>query len=730
MEADSMKNLFRILHPLWYVSLLFCAAGLFFGISYYLHRAARDLPYHDSFQKDLAEEWTAFGGSWELEHGTMRNDSDEPGAKLITGSSNWSNDSLEGDVQLLGERGDAGFMIRSSDEEEGVDAYSGYYAGLRLPDNTLVLGRADHGWIELASSPMPGGVKPSSWYHLKMEAYGCRITAIATSLITARSTSVVSDDRNCLLAGHIGLRSHWTGGIWRNIAVHSISNSKIQLTQTNPIASSFPNAASLHLQPSQDSSSPLTPSESLSPDSDEYLRASTIRSLRLMTGRTPAEATIRGIVTHSAPELYVQDETGGIAVVPTEPGHFKLGDEVKVTGQVESRGYSSVLRNASIHSLWAQAPLPPTSITADQAATGAFDAMFVEVDGYLVNDTTGPGNTYILDLDHDHQSFRAVIQAGRGTMLFSHLLKHSLLRMRGICVVDPSYTHNATPFVLLVGSAEDLQTISGPPWYSIRYLIFITMAVLVCVLAAYLIYLHARHWRFRAIVDERERLAHEMHDTLAQSFAGIGFQLQALRNRIQDKDEGLQRPLDVACDLARKSHDEARLTISSLRSEFLQSSGLSAVLRAGAERLVEGGGIVVEAVSVGDGSNVPLRVKDTLYRIGQEAIANSVRHAHPGHLTIRVEYRSESVHLAIEDDGKGFSTSGRSSGFGLTGMRKRAESIAASFEIDSGHGEGTRVKVIAPLEPHRLLHYLTHMVRKWRSNGQTIEKNDPYSYRR
>jgi signal transduction histidine kinase len=256
------------------------------------------------------------------------------------------------------------------------------------------------------------------------------------------------------------------------------------------------------------------------------------------------------------------------------------------------------------------------------------------------------------------------------------------------------------------------------------------MAVLICFLAAYLLYLHARHWRFRAIVEERERLAHEMHDTLAQSFAGIGFQLQALRNRIQAEDKGLQQPLDVACDLARKSHDEARLTISSLRSEFLESSGLSTVLCAGAERLVQGGDIAVEAATVGDGSNVPLRVKDTLYRIGQEAIANSVRHAHPGHLTIRVEYRNESVHLMIEDDGKGFSAFSKSSGFGLSGMRKRAESIDASFEIDSGQGEGTRVKVIAPLEPRRMLHYLTYMVRKWRSNEQPIGKSDPYSYRR
>ena len=78
----------------------------------------------------------------------MRNNSDERGAKLITGSPYWSNYSIDADVSLLGVSGDAGLIMRSGNEEEGVNAYSGYYAGVRTLENVLVLGRADRSWTE------------------------------------------------------------------------------------------------------------------------------------------------------------------------------------------------------------------------------------------------------------------------------------------------------------------------------------------------------------------------------------------------------------------------------------------------------------------------------------------------------------------------------------------------------------------------------------------------------
>ena len=146
------------------------------------------LPYRDSFATGQADEWTAFGGTWQIADGAMRNDSDERGAKLMTGSPDWKDYSFSADVELLGSPGDAGLILRSSDEEQGVDSYRGYYVGLRNNDGNLIIGFADHGWIELAGTPMPGGVHALRWYHLTGAVHGCQITAYASEIPDGTST--------------------------------------------------------------------------------------------------------------------------------------------------------------------------------------------------------------------------------------------------------------------------------------------------------------------------------------------------------------------------------------------------------------------------------------------------------------------------------------------------------------------------------------------------------------
>ena len=195
-------------------------ALLLVGLRAYLHSPRYDLPYRDSFQQGKADEWKALGGTWELENGTMRNDSDERGAKLLTGSPYWRNYSVESDIDLLGSNGDAGLIIRSGDEEEGVNAYSGYYAGLRTLDGVLVVGRAQHGWMEVNKQIKdPNGIRTGRWYHLKLLAYDCQIVAAATPLSQATPTSLAITDNDCIPSGRIGLRSYSSGGIWRNVVV-------------------------------------------------------------------------------------------------------------------------------------------------------------------------------------------------------------------------------------------------------------------------------------------------------------------------------------------------------------------------------------------------------------------------------------------------------------------------------------------------------------------------------
>ena len=88
----------------------------------------------------------------------------------------------EADVQLLGQYGDAGLILRARNEEEGVDAYNGYFAGLRDLDSSVILGRADFGWREYSSVPVKPRVDAQRWYHLKFLAYECDFAVAATSL--------------------------------------------------------------------------------------------------------------------------------------------------------------------------------------------------------------------------------------------------------------------------------------------------------------------------------------------------------------------------------------------------------------------------------------------------------------------------------------------------------------------------------------------------------------------
>lgn len=669
------------------------------GVLAYLRSPGRDLPYKDSFASGTADEWTAFGGTWGVYGGGMRNDSDERGAKLMTGSPYWRNYSIEADVKLLGGDGDAGLIIRASNVEDGVDSYSGYYAGLRTRDNSLALGRAEHGWREGRTAPVAGDVHAFQWYHLKLLAYGCHIAASATPVLTGKTTTVAMTDQDCLKLGMIGLRSYSAGGEWRNVFVRRATEADLRAMvaeadssrklSSNAAAPMF-GAGSLpsHLAPQ-----PPPPESTVQ----------SIASLRLAPASGAMQATIRGVVSLTSPVLYVQDSTGGVSVIPGSEPTLKVGDEVQVTGAVDAHDFSSTLRNATVHLLWARIPVSPVSVTASQAATGAFAATFIEVEGRLRSKNHGTANQLVLDLDDGNQSFRAIVDEGRGELLFRRLKPNSLLRLRGICVVDQEYTRNLTPFVLLLRSTADIEVVSGPPWWSARHVVAIGFALLLLTLIGHFIYSRAERWKLRAILEERERLAHEMHDTLAQSFAGLGFQLQAIRNRMPGDIPAVHQQLDLACDLVRHSHEEARRSIAALRPEALEPVNLIPALENCARKMVKGGAVSIEVSRAGECRPAPLRIANALFRIGQEAIANAVRHAKPSCIRIAICYSEKALQLKIEDDGTGFISGRETRGFGLRGMRKRAAAISAHIEIITAPGSGTRVLVTAPLPPRPTL---------------------------
>lgn len=687
----------------------------------WLHNPERGLPFSFSFTNEAKDHWTALGGTWEIVNGSMRNESDDRGARLLAGSPYWRDYSIDADIQLLGD-GDAGLVARVSDAEIGVDSYSGYYAGLRTMDGSLVLGRARHGWEEYPAVPFPGGVEPFHWYHLKLTVSKCAISAIATDRATGKSAKVVKRSISCLAEGRIALRSYASGGVWRNVIVQSLTSHLRHTIRAAPL----PPETSVN-QRSLLASYVLNSAEPVGAMLTQNTPAQPIGSLRYLSSIPSESALVRGVVVLTAPALYVQDSSGGVEIEHQGAPSLKIGDEVEAFGDVEPHEFSSILKRAKLRLLWEGSPGPPLSVTANQAATGAYDATFIQVDGGVLGKMSARGGALSLDLQDGAQEFRAILQPGRSASHARNIQIGSNLRLRGICVVDTRVTRNLTPFVLLVRSSEDVTVIAGPPWWAWSTLVPLALIVLACAGGAYHIYILAKHWRLRAVVEERGRLAHEIHDTLAQSFAGIAFQLQAIRNSMPTECPRLEQQVSLACDLVRHSHEEARRSIASLRPQSLESMDVLAALQACADKMVQHGNLKVVTRCEGSPQTLPLRTKDTLFRIGQEAVANVIRHAQARSILISMFYERSLVRLVIEDDGIGFSPGQEAKGFGLVGMRKRSDSISGDLKIVSSSSGGVTIEAIAPLPAKRSLRNWYRIIRQHRSS---YERTNPYSYSR
>jgi signal transduction histidine kinase len=672
-------------------ALSLVTAGIVGGRQWYFDRPGYGLPYFARFTPDVEDRWTALGGAWEVVDGSMRNDSNDRGAKLLTGSPNWKDYVVQGDVQLLG-AGSAGLLARVSDAELGENSYKGYFAGVRTVDNSLVVGAYDFIYHEASKVLLSEPVRPFRWYHIKLKADGCQITASISAVGMRELNTAPVNDPDCFRSGGIGLRSNGTGGVWRNVAVAPVNS----VAASNSIGQNLPlpDAAALPgaLLQTEMARVVAQPAGAVVPT----VPAQTIRSLLYVSPFGPPVASVRGTVVLTRPSLYVQDSSGsGVAIESDGPIPVKIGDEVEVTGEVSLDQLNPVIRRARVSLLRETVPPPPMVLTANQIAEGHYDGMFVQVEGYLRTVSVGKDRTLSMDLDAGTQSFHAILPPGRSWSHWQGLAPESRLRMRGVTVVDARYNQAADPFVILVRSAEDVDVVAGPPWWRPSTLILASLVGLGLIFTLNHLYLLAKHWRLRAVTDERERLAHEIHDTLAQSFAGIGFQLQAIRNSMPRGFQELERQVDRAMLMARSSHEEARRSVANLRPKSLGQVGLLPALRECAERMVKSGNVTVETYGLDDGRVVPVHVRDTLYRIGQEAIANSIRHADPDTIRIGLQQQRASLCLSVEDDGNGFIADSEHAGFGLLGMYKRAESISATLVIKTAPGSGTRIEVRA-----------------------------------
>lgn len=205
--------------------------------------------------------------------------------------------------------------------------------------------------------------------------------------------------------------------------------------------------------------------------------------------------------------------------------------------------------------------------------------------------------------------------------------------------------------------------------------------------------------QFAAILAERTRIAREIHDTLAQGFAGISVQLELVARMLTIAPQSAKPHLDQARQLVRSSLDEARRSVWDLRSQALESSDLPSALSETVKRLVADTSIQSQVQVSGTYRQLSRTIEDHLLRIGQEAITNAIKHARAQHVRVHLSYVAESVKLRVQDDGGGFdSTQGSPNGhFGLVGMRERVAQMGGKLIVNSRPHTGTEIIVEVPL---------------------------------
>jgi signal transduction histidine kinase len=222
-------------------------------------------------------------------------------------------------------------------------------------------------------------------------------------------------------------------------------------------------------------------------------------------------------------------------------------------------------------------------------------------------------------------------------------------------------------------------------------------AALLIALGAHRLRVRQVEVRHAAILRERNRIAREIHDTLAQGLNGISLHLEAARSRVDGVSPAAES-LQHARALVDASLEEARRAIWDLRAESLERAGVLPALGDLARRLAPKKPVRLRVV--GRAREIPGRHHSALLRVGQEAITNALRHAEASEIAVELVYEPRAAELRVTDDGRGIAADHgdeRGGHFGLAGIRERVEELGGELSIDTAPGRGTTIRARVPL---------------------------------
>jgi signal transduction histidine kinase len=420
----------------------------------------------------------------------------------------------------------------------------------------------------------------------------------------------------------------------------------------------------------------------------------------------------RGVVGYQqlGNALFLVSQGKGLRVLTHQGTPLEIGDLVDVLGFPAMGDSAPMLEDAEFYRVSHEGAPEPVKLDLTRPWE-EFDGAVVITEAKLLNRQLQPDGLRLL-LQQGEIYFDATVAPGPSV---NHLLSiplNSEVRIAGICLVrSGGLWRTPESFRMLLRSSQDVVVLRSPSWWNLHHTLWLlgfTGGILLTVVA-WVVVLGRRlreqmdiirqKLRSSAVLEERNRIARELHDSLEQELAGITMQLDLAVDCLRQAPRVAEQALQTARDMSRHSMVEARRSVWDLRCQLLEDGDLVSALAQIVEPLAPREHVTLDAKIQGNPVRLPRPLEMNLLRIGQEAVANAVKHGHARRVSIELRYAPTSVCLTVSDDGQGFAADQASptGHFGLLDMRERAQLMGSQLKVESEPGRGTSIAVEVPV---------------------------------
>ncbi|MEM1085007.1 MAG: sensor histidine kinase [Verrucomicrobiota bacterium] len=422
-------------------------------------------------------------------------------------------------------------------------------------------------------------------------------------------------------------------------------------------------------------------------------------------------ATVRGIVTHaSSRNVYLRTEEASVFLRLSKDRGLVPGDRIIAEGHVLTRPFGPGLLAYSVSvEEKTEVPVPLPMPFSEEEYSSRLQNELVNLRCEVVGLVSAGGFT-VVHCEVGEASFEARLPLT--VALPEDVLPGSHLELTGICqletveLIPHANLGLGDAFWILARSPGDFVVVEKAPWWSIGKLL-VGISVLGGIALMSLLWSFALRRRVasqtqligeqierESALNERQRLARELHDNLQQNLVGIAMHLDHASRYVSEGEEGKgAKTLDHVRGLVEDCREETRESISHLRSAESPRGSLAVYLEDAFREQAQGTGIQVVLETTGKVEAYDPYVVRQILGICREAFTNALRHSGASKVLIRFQYRDEALEVLVEDDGAGFTVDQVSPNghYGIIGMRERADLIGADLDFEAVKGGGTQV---------------------------------------